>query len=61
MKAAEDFEHAIAISADAKLAYYGRGILKLRHGDRSGEDDIDEAVRLDADFVARLRLRGIRP
>jgi len=60
-KAAEDFERALEIDPDAALAYYGRGVLKVRHGDRSGEEDIAEAVQIDADFVARLRRRGIAP
>jgi tetratricopeptide (TPR) repeat protein len=60
-KAAEDFERALELNPDTKLAYYGRGILKLKHGDRTGEDDITEAIQLDADFVARLQRLGFKP
>jgi tetratricopeptide (TPR) repeat protein/transglutaminase-like putative cysteine protease len=61
MKAADDFNRALKINPGAKVAYYGLGVLKLRSGDRTGDDDIAEATLLDADFVARMRRRGLKP
>jgi tetratricopeptide (TPR) repeat protein len=61
-KATEDFNHAIDRDPDVmSLAYYGRGLLKLKSGDKSGDDDIAEASLLDADLVVRMRRRGLKP
>lgn len=61
-KALEEFNASINANAEEEeVAYYGRGLLKLKSGDASGNDDIAEATFLDADLVARMRRRGLKP
>lgn len=60
-KAAENFRRAIVISPDSAIAWYGQGVLKLKSGDKTGEEDMAEAALLDADLVARLQRWGFKP
>jgi len=60
-KAVEDFNRAIDRAPNTSIAYYGRGLLKLKGGDKSGEDDIADASLLDADLVVWMRRRGLKP
>jgi tetratricopeptide (TPR) repeat protein len=60
--AIDDYDHALKLWAEYPQAMYGRGVAKIRGGDRTGgQADIDAAQKLKADVAAEEAKLGIKP
>jgi Flp pilus assembly protein TadD len=57
-----DFDRALAISPHQSASLYGRGLAKLRKGDKEGgERDLAQARRFDFDVDFRFKQYGLMP
>ena len=56
-----DFEAVIRVEPASAKALYGRGVLKLLSGDRSGDEDIAAARQKQANVAETMANEGVRP
>ena len=61
-KARADYDAALKLDPKLAGSLYGRGLLKLKQGDKAGGDaDIAAAKAIDAGIVQRAAKWGLRP
>ncbi len=59
-KAMADYSDALDINPKLPTSLYGRGIARLRKGDRRGSTDIAAAKAIDADIATEFARYGIK-
>jgi tetratricopeptide (TPR) repeat protein len=59
--AVADYDGAVKAEPEVASALYARGLAKLKDGDATGQADIDNAKRMQADVEAVTAKRGIKP
>lgn len=58
-KAIADFDRGLAIDPAGTWSLYGRGVARLREGDKAGQADLDAARKAQADIDTRVRQAGL--
>jgi predicted aspartyl protease/tetratricopeptide (TPR) repeat protein len=58
-KAIADFDRGLAVEPRGAWSLYGRGLARLRQGDKAGQADLDAARKAQADIDARVRRAGL--
>jgi hypothetical protein len=55
-----DYAQALIVNPSSPVALYGRGVVKLVTGDKSGELDVASAVAMRPGIATRMSARGVK-
>jgi hypothetical protein len=59
--AIREYDGVLRLSPRMSVALYGRGVAKLKLGDRRGDADINEAKQIDPGIAEQMAEYGVTP